>query len=225
MAARRAVGVVAFASTADVLVPLSHSHADLRAAIRTIEAGGGTQIDLGLLYAQGVLANEQSGRRGVVWLMSDGRQSSAGGDRTAIEAAASLKEAGYTVFAVGLGGASVQTLDAMASSPTPAQPVRIEDQIDELFERWDADGSGAISLAELNHVLKWLFLDGTMASKLTMQAADTDGDGVLSRAELGAWLHGQEKAGGPAVATLVPVLLNRLREEAEAALMSEALAA
>ena len=85
--------------------------------------------------------------------------------------------------------------------------------------------SGSIDRDELNHVLKWLFLDGTMASKMTMAIADTDGDGVLSRAELGAWLHQQERVGGPAVASLVPILLNRLKEEAEAALMSEALVA
>ena len=54
--------VIAFQSTAEVLVPLSHSHADLSASIRTLAAGGGTQIDLGLLSAQATLAQDTSGR-------------------------------------------------------------------------------------------------------------------------------------------------------------------
>ena len=80
--------VVAFSSTAEVLVPLSHSHSDLYAAINTLSAGGGTQIDAGLLAAQGALNSTNAGdgiQESVVWLMSDGVQSGAAGDRTAIE--------------------------------------------------------------------------------------------------------------------------------------------
>lgn len=91
----------------------------------------------------------------------------------------------------------------------------LEQQIDEVFRRWDADKSGNISLPELNHVLQWFFRDGEQAGQTVMQMADTNGDGVVSREELGAWLYAQENAGGPAVSSFVPMLLARLREEEE----------
>lgn len=106
--------VIAFSSTATVLTPLTHDRASLYSHINSLVAGGGTQIDYGLLAG---LSDEfkNSTRRSIMWLLSDGVNSN--GDKPAIEAATAVKSFGITLFAVGLGGASVQTLDSMASEP------------------------------------------------------------------------------------------------------------
>lgn len=82
------------------------------------------------------------GERNIVWLLSDGVQSDGecvstscwcyyfntctccsyapalGGDRAAIETSSTVKATGATLFAVGIGTASTQTLDMMASQPS-----------------------------------------------------------------------------------------------------------
>ena len=110
--------IVAFQSTAELLMPLSRRRVDLYAQINGLAAGGGTAIDLGLdrafdeLYTSGRHVNST---QAVVWVISDGVNNN--GDKLPIQSAARLKGAGATIFAVGIGGASQQTLESMASTP------------------------------------------------------------------------------------------------------------
>jgi len=97
--------------------------------------------------------------------------------------------------------------------------------IDELFGLWDADESGDLSFSELQRVLGWFAAEvadaddearlplADSAAQLALSIADADGSKTLDRKELSVWLHEQERAGGPMIASFVPRLCARIREE------------
>ena len=116
------VGVVEFSSSARVLTGLSGSASVVAGAIAGLSnAGGWTSISSGLERGKGLIdagGRPCAGENCVVFLLTDGQQSSQyGGSNAAVLSAAAVKAADMRVFAVGFGGAQKSTLDAMASSP------------------------------------------------------------------------------------------------------------
>ena len=83
---------------------------------------GGTNINSGLRLAKDIIAGggrECVGFACVVMILSDGEQSAAY-DKSPIDEAQTLKDAGILVFAVGFAGVLKTTLDGIASEP-PSQ--------------------------------------------------------------------------------------------------------
>ncbi len=96
-------GVVAFDDHAHAVHPLSGNRASLERAIDAIASDQGTRIDRGLAAAAELLnAGRRQGAVPVVVLLTDGRTSPGSAD-AALEGAESLRAAGATIFAVGLG--------------------------------------------------------------------------------------------------------------------------
>jgi len=111
------VGIVTFSASSQTLVPsllstsgpssqismpLSANRAALTASIRSIFAHGDTYISDGLLSGVTLLRNAtsrvSSSTPDMIWLLTDGVQSSQLGDRTAIETAAAIKANGTTIY-------------------------------------------------------------------------------------------------------------------------------
>ena len=113
------VAVVRFDSEAELTQPLSADRAIVQAAIAGLQTRSGTRIDQGLLAA---LAEMRSERRvltsePVIVLMTDGVQT-IGLPSDPLDAARSAREAGVTLFTIGLGAdVDEATLLAMAGSP------------------------------------------------------------------------------------------------------------
>lgn len=128
------VGLVTFDGTAKLLHPLTPNQALLESRLDTIALGVGTRIDLGLQEAVRELGyRSREGSQRVIILLSDGYPSD-GRDR-AQAIAASAKQQGVTLFAIGLGeDVDRALLEGMASvasyfhSPTPAE-------LDEIYRR------------------------------------------------------------------------------------------
>jgi hypothetical protein len=95
--------VVAFDERATIAATLSDDGAALREAIFALRVGRGTRIDRALTTAGLALAAAPAGvrHRGVVILLSDGSQ--IGDPEQAVARANSLRAAGITIYAVGLG--------------------------------------------------------------------------------------------------------------------------
>lgn len=73
-----------------------------------------------------------------------------------------------------------------------------DDDIDELYEECDTDGSGTISLAELTEALKRRLNAGAavLVAKKLVRIADEDGEGTLTREELREAIHMLSSRGG-----------------------------
>ena len=118
--------VVTFSSTGTINIGLSYNRGALANMINTygtssMPTSGYTNIADGLNDAQNLLRNSapSSTYLRLIVLLSDGEQSSQyGGSSGAIATANAVKAAGTTIFAVGFGGVSQSTLNAMASSPS-----------------------------------------------------------------------------------------------------------
>lgn len=128
------VGLVTFDGDARLLHPLTPNQALLEARLDTVTTGVGTRIDLGLQEAVRELGyRSREGSQRVIILLSDGYPSD-GRDR-AQAIAASAKQQGVVLFAIGLGDdVDRALLEGMASiasyfhSPTPAE-------LDEIYRR------------------------------------------------------------------------------------------
>ena len=106
---RNRVGLVAFNRKAyRVAAPavLASSRGDLKAKIRRLESGGGTDISAGLLGASEALGDEG----GTVVLLSDGRDDS----KASFAAARRLAERDVRVVTVGVGGVDGEVLGGIA---------------------------------------------------------------------------------------------------------------
>ena len=137
--------VVSFAADATTRVTWSYDASAINAGIDQMSADGKTSISDGLEAAGQLFASSRPGATKIVLLVSDGEQTvdAAPGKallKTAIDAAARVKEEGATVFAWGFG-------DKMSLAGT--------------LEQIATDSSKAIlarDLAELTNYLDWLKL-------------------------------------------------------------------
>ena len=121
--------VVSFASDATTRVSWSYDAAQINAGIDEMSAGGETSISDAFEAARQLFAD--GGRAGAtkfVLFVSDGEQTvdAAPGKtllQTAVDAADLVKDQGASVFAWGFGGASLNTLQQIATEPSKAIPV------------------------------------------------------------------------------------------------------
>ena len=110
------VGVVDFNGAARTLTGLSSDPTAISEAIANYgPATGGTHVNAGLNTAADMLGQwNGSPPVKVIMLLCDGAQSSSyGGIPSAIETAQTVKDMGIAIFAVGFGGASASTMDAL----------------------------------------------------------------------------------------------------------------
>lgn len=122
------VAVVTFDALARSVVDLTDDAARVQMELARIDAGEGTRIDGGLDAAASVLRRGATpGNQPVVVLLTDGRQTEA--PETAPAAAARLRDAGVTLYAIGLGAdVDAPYLERLTAdtarvrlSPTPAE--------------------------------------------------------------------------------------------------------
>ena len=121
------VGLVRFSTQPQIRMLLSDNRAALTASIRSISASGQTFISAGLLSGVTVAKNSplrvSSRIPDMIWLLTDGVQTpefltdGIGGDRAAIQTAKAIKANGTTIYSVGIGAASNQTMEMIASAP------------------------------------------------------------------------------------------------------------
>ena len=131
--ARDVVGAFTMSATAAQIAYVEFetttvTHAQLTPSLTTIltaidnapAVGAGTFLSGGIDLGQSVVtgAGARAGVPKVMILMSDGVQTVGGDDNTAIGSATLVKNAGTKILAVGFGGVSVITLNAIASSPS-----------------------------------------------------------------------------------------------------------
>lgn len=112
------VGLISFNENARLATPLGGSREDIAAAIAKLTAGGGTRIDRALALTTAALtgpAHRPAAQR-VAVLLSDGLAK--GRDDEAKAAAGEARRAGIRLFAIGVGEADAELLEAVASSPS-----------------------------------------------------------------------------------------------------------
>ncbi|MFO7651905.1 MAG: VWA domain-containing protein, partial [bacterium] len=116
---RDQAAIVEFNAGADLLQPLTGRGSDLVEALRRIRVAPTTRIDLGIQVAREELG---SARRGVgnmpvMIVLTDGRANPVG-PAAAVREAAAARDAGVTVFTIGLGeDLDLDALRQMASKP------------------------------------------------------------------------------------------------------------
>eukprot|EP00964_Phaeocystis_antarctica_P064528 scaffold38828_cov45-Phaeocystis_antarctica.AAC.1 len=123
--------VVSFARDATTRVPWSYDPAEINAGIEKMKTSKRTSISDGFDLARELFADDGGGTRTnaakIVLFISDGEQSvdAAPGKtlrQTAIDAAQLVKDLPAAVFAWGIGGANLTTLEEIATSPSKASP-------------------------------------------------------------------------------------------------------
>jgi Mg-chelatase subunit ChlD len=110
-------GMVAFSDTATLNQVLTHNQALLNNAINSLSAGGGTAIHAGIAAAQTELQGPRHDPNHVpaMVLLTDGQSDA----NQALAAATAAKQAGTTIFAIGLGAdVSANLLRQIATSPS-----------------------------------------------------------------------------------------------------------
>ncbi|MCG8347937.1 MAG: VWA domain-containing protein [Chloroflexales bacterium] len=115
---RDQAGLVSFNDQATLDQPLTQDRAALEAAIIGLEAGGGTNIALGILMATQELFSEwrQPGAQPVIILLTDGQAKDK--EEPARAAAEAAKRADIRLITIGLGEVNEDLLKAMASAET-----------------------------------------------------------------------------------------------------------
>lgn len=113
------IGLIAFADDTRKLLELTPARESgtILAAIRSLRAGGGTNISAGLAAACALLSRQCSVKPRFVVVLSDGHHNSGGEDPLA--ASEALKRAGIVIYTVGLGANPCDVdprLPAIASS-------------------------------------------------------------------------------------------------------------
>jgi tight adherence protein B len=93
------VGLVTFADSATVAVPITSDRAKLLAALEELAAGGGSAVNHALKTAAGMFSG--GAQRNIV-LLTDGRERLASSKISLKAAVSSVKESGASVFGVGL---------------------------------------------------------------------------------------------------------------------------
>ena len=99
------LGLVAFSSGAQLLQSLTTDRTAVVRAVAGTEANGETDIAAGLTQAEGELSSRrarQNAAKAIV-LMTDGRPSSTRGANEAMRQADAIRQAGVSIFAIGLG--------------------------------------------------------------------------------------------------------------------------
>jgi Mg-chelatase subunit ChlD len=98
------VAVVVFSDAAEVLVDLTDDHAAVIKALRELPRSQGTRIDAGLHRALSILTGpaRRPANEAAILLVTDGRPTRSSEDDVR-SAARAVREAGFKVFAVGLG--------------------------------------------------------------------------------------------------------------------------
>jgi Mg-chelatase subunit ChlD len=112
------VGVVTFSAKAQVVSPLSGDGSALEAAIRGIEVGYGTRIDLGLAAAQTVLGGPERRQANtpMIILLTDGIQMA--DPELPLDLATQIRGSKVELYIVGLGeDVDAPYLEAMAGDP------------------------------------------------------------------------------------------------------------
>ena len=105
-----------YSSGAQVIEPLTDDLQDVLDAIDTLPAdGGNTAIGEGIETAQGDLENCDEGESPTMVVLTDGGNNA--GSISPADAATAAKGDGTTIYAIGVGGAQVPTLNAIASDP------------------------------------------------------------------------------------------------------------
>jgi len=115
------IGYVEFHDTVQTFSALTPSLSTISTALDNAPGvGSGTFLSGGIDQGQAVLTGTgaRTGVPKVLILMSDGVQTVGGNDNTAISAATTAKNAGTKIIAVGFGGVSLTTLNAIATSPS-----------------------------------------------------------------------------------------------------------
>ena len=112
--------IIEFNDDAHVLLSLSSSSSALIGTLEEYQIVGSTNIGNALTLASTVLGPAISGEPSpVIVLLSDGEQSNRhGGSAAAISTAATVKQLGVHIFAMGFETISQSTLDQIASAPT-----------------------------------------------------------------------------------------------------------
>lgn len=109
------LGLVTFDHQVQTVVPLSADFDPLRLALVQMQAGGGTQIDLGLERATELLLARRAGASPVIILMTDGY--SGGGPEPVLEAALKAKAQGILVVTICFGAQCDPSLEEAATLP------------------------------------------------------------------------------------------------------------
>jgi hypothetical protein len=113
-------GVVLFAGSARLAVPLTANAAQFQSAVNALlrTGGGGTCIGCGLLAAQAQLdALSSAERQRTLLVLTDGANSVDPAGQTLAQVAQSVQDAGTEVFALGVGAFLLAELQLVASEP------------------------------------------------------------------------------------------------------------
>lgn len=183
------VGLVGFASTAELISPLeSNPGAVLALNQANVQSRGSTCIGCGLDVAGTVLGPDDPDRNQLVVVITDGVPNSI--DRTSTAAAALHTKA--TVFAVGIGSVNQTTLNTIASGPGTANTFLIAgfDDLSGLLESLVASVSAPASTnPEISVALaeEWSLEPGSVTANLGATVSGITSTGFsVSRGSLGA---------------------------------------
>ncbi len=139
------MGVVSFADTAVLSVPLTSNANQVKSAIDALAAGGGTNHQAAISLAQSTLATGGSSNP-IMIIMTDGQTTV--GSNAQTEAAAA-RAAGTEIFAIGLGSVNVSQLNGWATDPDSTH-VFITPDSQDLEDIFEAIGAAIVVPAATN---------------------------------------------------------------------------
>ena len=140
------VGIVSFATSATLDVPLTTDATALKTAINALVAAGNTNHSAAISLAQSTLAGSEPTNSKQMIMFTDG-VTTVGGDGQAEAAAA--RTAGTEIFAIGLGSVNTAQLNGWASDPD-ADHVFIAPTRGDLEEIFEAIGAAIVVPAATN---------------------------------------------------------------------------
>ncbi len=140
------VGIVSFATSATLDVPLTTDATALKTAINALVAAGNTNHSAAISLAQSTLAGSEPTNSKQMIMFTDG-VTTVGGDGQAEAAAA--RTAGTEIFAIGLGSVNTAQLNGWASDPD-ADHVFIAPSAADLEEIFEAIGAAIVVPAATN---------------------------------------------------------------------------
>ena len=178
--------IVDFDDDAVVLSPLTTDKAALEQAINQIDASGGTNIGAGVRAGLDTFTADRT-RAKILILLTDGEGSY--DDRLTDEAAANF----VTIYTIGLGSSVNQALLQDIARRTGGEyfPVTTADQLPDVFRNIEQDTGDDGTDTDSDRLTDCQETNGVADGRGNLytsdpRLADTDGDGLTDKAEIGA---------------------------------------
>lgn len=172
------IGIVSFATTATVDVPLTGSAAPLHAAINALVASGNTNHQAAISTGQSELAGSLPANGKTMIIFTDGETTV--GTNAQAEAAAA-RSAGTVIYSIGLGSVNVAQLDGWATDPDSAHvfvaPTSAD--LDQIFQQ--------IGAAIIVPAASQITVVDTVASHFTPSGAVASKGAVTTAANVLTW--------------------------------------